>query len=155
MKLQRSPVGRSMRGRRTKGFFLRAETATQVFDYMSSHQVPGYGDRHLSTVSHGESFMQVIEGRFTEPALYLLDEPEAALSFNSCLRLIALLVAVAEAGAQVICATHSPLLAAVPAATIYELSERGIEEVAWEDLELVGHWRRFMNQPESYLRHLD
>ena len=92
---------------------------------MSDHSVAGYGDRHLDTVSHGEGFMQVVEGRFTEPGLYLMDEPEAALSSTSCLRLMVAMKGLAEAGAQVICATHSPVLAAFPDATIYQLNDDG------------------------------
>ena len=88
------------------------------------------------------------------PGLYLMDEPEAALSFSSCLRLIALLAQTAASGGQVICATHSPLLAGMPGARILEIGAHGIREVDWSNLELVDHWRRFLNRPEAYLRHL-
>jgi predicted ATPase len=142
-----------MRGsRRAKGFFLRAETALQVFEHMTG--LPGYGDRDLGSVSHGEGFLQVIEGRFNQPGLYLMDEPESALSFSSCLRLLATMDALVEIGGQIICATHSPLLAALPGATIWELGEFGIRTSRWENLELVDHWRRFMTHPDAYLRYL-
>jgi predicted ATPase len=141
-------------GVRPKGFFLRAETAYGVFEFMSNAGVRGYGPDHLLKVSHGESFLQVFAARFNEPGLFLLDEPEAALSFSSCLSLLAVLADLAQAGAQVICATHSPILAALPGATILELSEEGITKVEWSELELVDHWRRYLAEPQQYLRHL-
>jgi predicted ATPase len=153
LKLRMGTHGRRMKGQRAKGFFLRAETAFGVFTFMSDYQVPGYGDRHLGTVSHGEGFMQVVEGRFTEPGLYLMDEPEAALSFTSCLRLMATFKELVRVGGQVICATHSPVLSAFPGATIYQLNDAGIHAVAWPELELVDHWRRYLARPDAYLRH--
>jgi predicted ATPase len=153
LRLDMGPGGHGMRGsRNAKGFFLRAETAMGVFEYMSGH--PGYGDRDLREVSHGEGFLQVVDGRFNQPGLYLMDEPESALSFTSCLRLLATMDALTEIGGQIICATHSPLLAALPGATIWELGEFGIRISSWEDLQLVDHWRRFMARPDAYLRHI-
>jgi ABC-type Mn2+/Zn2+ transport system ATPase subunit len=67
---------------------------------------------------------------FREPGLYLMDEPEAALSFTSCLQLVALIQKLGQSGAQVVCATH------------------------WDKLELVDHWRRYLHDPNSYLRHV-
>jgi predicted ATPase len=143
----------SMR-RKPKGFFLRAETAYGVFEFMSDAGVKGYGEQHLLEVSHGESFLQVFKARFNEPGLYLLDEPEAALSFSSCLSLMAVLHQLAQDGGQVVCATHSPLLASLRGASILELSDAGIRSVEWDQLELVAHWRRYLTNPEAYLRHL-
>jgi predicted ATPase len=117
------------------GFFLRSETAFGVFKFMSDHGVRGYGDRYSEHVSHGESYLQVLEGRFREPGLFLLDEPETPLSFQSCLVLVRVLVEAVQDGSQVICATHSPLLAAIPGARILEVNDRGIDAVAWEDLD--------------------
>jgi predicted ATPase len=155
IKLRRTTRGDRMVGRNAQGYFLRAETALGVFEFMSDHGVAGYGDRHLAQQSHGESFMQLFDaGRFDEPGLFLLDEPEAALSFRSCLRLIGLLNTLNRDDAQVICATHSPLLCSLPGATILELGDHGIRSVQWEDLELVEHWRRYLNHPDSYLRHI-
>jgi predicted ATPase len=153
LKLEMGPGGSGMRGaRNAKGFFLRAETAMGVFEFMSGQ--PGYGDRDLRTVSHGEGFLQVVEGRFTQRGLFLMDEPESALSFGSCLRLLAVMDRLAEIGGQIICATHSPLLAALPGAAIWELGEHGIRASSWEDLQLVDHWRRFLARPDAYLRHI-
>lgn len=90
---------------------------------------------------------------FNEPGLYLLDEPEAALSFSSCLSLVALLDRLGRAGGQVVCATHSPVLTALPGARILELGDHGIRTVDdWADLQLVDHWRRYLNDPNQYLR---
>lgn len=59
-----------------------------------------------------------------------------------------------DTGAQVICATHSPIVASTPGADILELSDAGIRRASWDDLEIVGHWRQYLNHPGSYLRHL-
>ena len=153
--LRRTAQGSRMVGRNTRGYFLRAETALGVFEFMSDHEVAGYGERHLARQSHGESFMQVFGGgRFDGAGLFLMDEPEAALSFRSCLQLISLLSTFNGDDAQVICGTHSPLLCALPGAAIFELGDHGIRSVQWEDLELVDHWRRYLNDPDSYLRHI-
>jgi predicted ATPase len=60
----------------------------------------------------------------------------------------------AEAGGQVLCATHSPVLAALPRARILEVGDGGLRETTWDELEVVGHWKRFLGAPEAYLRHL-
>jgi predicted ATPase len=96
----------------------------------------------------------VIGRRFDSPGFYCLDEPEAALSFTSTLSLMGSLLDLAESGGQVLCATHSPVLAALPGATLLEVGEWGLRETSWEELELVWHWRRFLGTPEAYLRHL-
>ena len=67
---------------------------------------------------------------------------------------MAVLVDVAANGGQVLCATHSPVLAALPGATILELGPWGMRPAAWEDLEIVNHWRGFLDSPSRYLRHL-
>jgi predicted ATPase len=108
----------------------------------------------LHELSHGESFLQVLAQHFHGPGFYLLDEPESALSFSSCLALIEVLHRLVREGAQVLCATHSPLLTALPDATILQLDDRGYTPVRWQDLTLLGHWRRYLTDPQSYLRHL-
>ncbi|MEU6250884.1 AAA family ATPase [Glycomyces sp. NPDC047010] len=135
-----------------RGFFLRAETAFGLLNFVSG--MPGYWDENVAEMSHGEGFLTVLEAMFAEPGLYLMDEPEAALSFTSCLRLVAIMHRLGEIGAQVVCATHSPILASTPGADVVEVGEHGLERVAWEDLELTAHWRRYMTDPGSYLRHL-
>jgi predicted ATPase len=139
---------------KTKSFFLRAETAKGVLEYMSDAGVEGYGERSAAEVSHGESFLQLLAGRFTGRGLYLLDEPEAPFSFRSCLALIAVLSDPARSGSQIICATHSPMLTALPGAQILELSYDGIVSRDWEELELTANWRHFLETPDTYLRHL-
>ena len=89
-----------------------------------------------------------------ERGLFILDEPEAALSFSSCLQLMALMDSLVADGSQFLLATHSPLLAAFPGATLLEFGEHGRRLSAWDDLQMVGHWRRFLTAPEAYLRHL-
>lgn len=140
--------------RRVKSFFLRSETAKGVLEFMSDLGVSGYGDRHNAEVSHGESFLQVLQGRFNQQGLYLLDEPEAPFSFRSCLALMSVLDELARGGSQVICATHSPLLTALPGAAILQLSESGITPRTWRELELTTNWIHFLEAPGAFLRHL-
>ena len=103
------------------GFFLRAETMHGFYSYLEDN--PGKpGEPVFHEMSHGESFLEVLSNRFTSPGLYVLDEPESALSFTGCLSLIQLLHNIAHHGAmQAIVATHSPLIAAVPGARIFEV----------------------------------
>jgi predicted ATPase len=105
-------------------------------------------------LSHGEGFLEILRTRVNQPGFYLMDEPDAPLSFTAGLGLVALLHDLAQAGAQLIIATHSPMIAAVPGATILELGDWGIRPARWEELHLVGAWRRFLAEPDSYFRHL-
>lgn len=134
------------------GFFLRAETMHSFFSYLEQH--PGKDDPDFHGMSHGESFLALLRTRFSTPGFYCLDEPESALSFSGCLALVAVLHDVAADGGQALVATHSPVVAAIPDARILELGEWGWREVAWDDLEFVTHWRRFLEAPETYLRHV-
>jgi predicted ATPase len=160
--IEKSVLGKSIQldrdphqGRHTdKAFFLRSETALGVFTFMSDHGVSGYGDRHLAEVSHGEGYLQVLADRFGSNGLLLLDEPEAGLSYTACLSLMHSLDATAKAGGQVICATHSPLLTALPTAGIWLLSADGIERTSWPELDMVADWRVFLANPEVVLRYL-
>lgn len=83
-----------------------------------------------------------------------MDEPEAALSFSSCLELLGHIDQLTQQGGQVICATHSPLLTALPGADIVEVGEHGMHRVQWGELALVDHWRRYLADPQAYLRHV-
>jgi predicted ATPase len=96
----------------------------------------------------------VLKTRVEERGLYLFDEPEAALSFTSCLGLIALLARISAERSQAIVATHSPLIAATPGATLYELGDWGMRRVGYEDLELVRSWRDFLEGPERFVKYL-
>jgi predicted ATPase len=137
---------------RKRGFFLRAETAFSMTEQLGG--VPGYWDSDTSTMSHGEGFAEIFGAMMRDPGFYVLDEPESALSFTTCLQLVALMHQIAGRGAQVVCATHSPILAATPGADIIELDEQGFRRTTWEDLRLVDHWRRYLAEPDHYLRHL-
>ena len=137
------------------GFFLRAESMHGWYSYIEDNPKPvDRPDVAFHRMSHGESFLAVLESRFSGRGFYCLDEPEAALSFSSTLGLVAVLQRVVARRGQVLCATHSPVLAALPGARILEVGDWGLREVAWDDLDLVDHWRRFMEVPQSYLRHL-
>lgn len=135
------------------GFFLRAETMHSFYTYLEENPSAN-GDVPFHEMSHGESFLALLESRFDDPGFYCLDEPEAALSFNSTLTLIAVLRRIADEGGQVLCATHSPVLAALPGAKILEVGEWGVRPAEWKDLEIVNHWRSFLEHPTRYLRHL-
>jgi predicted ATPase len=142
--------------KRSRSYFLRAETAFDFLEFVSSTNliVPGYPQEDLRVLSHGEGYLAVFRAVFDEPGLYLMDEPEAALSFTACLQLVAAMHEIGQLGAQVICATHSPILAATPGADILELDDSGITRTTWNDLLLVDHWRRYLTDPKAYLRHL-
>jgi predicted ATPase len=156
LRLERSP--RRMRD----GFFLRAESYYNVATEIERLNALGggrplldsYGGRSPHEQSHGESFLALINERFGGHGLYLLDEPEAALSPN---RQLALLVRmhdlVAEAG-QFIIATHSPILLAYPGATIYSFEPDGIRDIAYEETEHYQVTRRFLADHERMLRQL-
>jgi predicted ATPase len=120
-----------------KGFFLRAETAFSMTENLGG--VPGYWEENTAEMSHGEGYLAVFRAMFSDPGFYVMDEPESALSFTACLHLVALMCELAEAGAQIVCATHSPILAATPGADIVEVGEHGMRRVKWDDLELVDH----------------
>lgn len=137
------------------GFFLRAETMHGFYSYLEAN--PGKSmEPVFHEMSHGESFLAVLAHRFDSPGLYVLDEPEAALSFSSTLALVGLLAEIGRSErTQAIVSTHSPLVAATPGADLYEVGDWGLRRVHWEDLELVQHWRRFLEEPAAYLRHLD
>jgi predicted ATPase len=131
------------------GFFLRAETMHGWYTYSEDHDGPGFHE-----MSHGESFLEVLRARFGSPGFYCLDEPEAALSFESTLALIGVLHDLARGAGQVLCATHSPVLAALPGATILEVGDWGYRRTTWEELDLVQHWKAYLDAPGRYLRHV-
>ncbi|MEE6288215.1 AAA family ATPase [Georgenia sp. MJ173] len=140
------------------GFFLRAETmhrfVTYLEDAASIEGIPP-APHPLHQVSHGESFVEMLTGHWVRRAgIVLLDEPESALSFTNTLALADVLGQLAASGKQVLCATHSPLLTALPGAQIFQLDDDGITPATWDELEVVRHWQSFLGAPERYLRHL-
>jgi predicted ATPase len=137
------------------GFFLRAESMHQFLAKVDRQETAWGYDGKMQQRSHGESFLAVLRSRFEDVGVYFLDEPEAALSFQSSLALLALLDTMRAEGSQVIVSTHSPIIASLPGATILELGEHGMRVVEKvEDLELMQHWRSFLDSPARYLRHL-
>jgi predicted ATPase len=139
------------------GYFLRAESFFNVASFVDSGGIFSpdlslYGDVPLHQQSHGQSFLALASNRFGGESLYVLDEPEAALSVSGALALVAIVVRAAAAGAQFVIATHSPILLATPGARIYELDERGIAPCGYDDLDTVRLMRGFLDAPERYLR---
>jgi len=144
------------RGGGKGGFFLRAERMHDLFTAVGSEGrwADRFGGVDLHARSHGQAFIQVLTTRVVERGLYLFDEPEAALSFTSCLGLIALLARLPGEGSQAIVATHSPLIAATPGATLIEVGEWGMRQAAYDRLELVRSWREFLAGPDRYVKYL-
>lgn len=137
------------------GYFIRAETMHGLFTYLQ-HNREGSRDPVFHTMSHGESFLQILDTRrFLGDGLFVLDEPEAGLAFEAQLVLLGKLIAMAERdGTQILLATHSPILASMPGATLIELNDEGFHQTTWEDLAVVGDHRRFLADPARYLRYL-
>lgn len=136
--------------RERSGFFLRAETLHQVANEAVREEY-GYGWIDLHRRSHGESFLWVALERFVPGGLYLLDEPESALSAARQLALIARIHALAAAGAQFIVASHSPILLGYPGAKIVELGPTGWREITWQESDAYQLTRRFLADRDSLL----
>ena len=138
------------------GVWLRAESMHSLFASVDAQafELRAFDGVPLNARSHGEGFLAFLESRTMERGLWVLDEPESALSFRSCLRLMVLLNDAVAAGSQVLLATHSPVLAAIPGARIYELSSTGFTQQEWADLDLVQDWQAFFDDPRRLLHHL-
>lgn len=145
------------------GFFLRAESffnvATEI-ERLDLDPGPGariasaYGPKPLHEVSHGESFLSLVMHRFGANGLYVLDEPEAAMSPMGCMALVRRFHDLALQGSQFIIATHSPIVMALPGALIYLLSESGPRRAAWEELEHVKVLREFLDHKDHVIAEL-
>ncbi len=142
------------------GFFLRAESFFNVasdierMDAEPSTQPPvinSYGGRSLHQQSHGESFLALALNRFGGNGLYILDEPEAALSPTRQLAILRRIHQLVTAESQFIIATHSPILMAYPGAKIYLLDETGFTGVSYKDTEHFVVTRDFLNNPDRTL----
>ncbi len=143
------------------GFFLRAESffnvATEI-ERLDAEPASGpllmgaYGGRSLHEQSHGESFLALLAKRFGGQGLYLLDEPEAALSPQRQLAALSRMHDLILDGSQFVMATHSPILMAYPDACIYQLTAEGISQVPYEETEHVQLTRDFLANPERMLR---
>lgn len=134
-------------------FFLRAETMHELMAHLMDVGAPR--GRLYSEMSHGEFFIEMLSGDFQDLGLWILDEPESALSFTTSLSLLQLIRDRQQRGLQTIMATHSPVLAHIDGATIIEVGEWGLREDTWDRLDMVDHWRRFMADPSRYTRHFD
>jgi predicted ATPase len=141
------------------GYYLRAESFFNIARFIDSGDIHApdvsiYGGVPLHQQSHGESFLALAANRFGRHGLYLLDEPEAALSVSGELALVAVIARAAQAGAQFVVATHSPILFACPRARVFELDDSGVTSPAYDELQAVRLTRGFLASPERYLRAL-
>lgn len=141
------------------GFFLRAESMYNVASNIEEmdKQVRGnsiidsYGGRGLHDQSHGESFMSIFMNRFASDGIYILDEPEAALSPSRQMAIISRIHDLVKEGCQFIIATHSPILMAYPHSIIYEIKGKSIENVEYERTEHYQITKEFLNNREKFL----
>lgn len=137
-------------GSSRKGVFLRAETMHGHFAYLDEVGIRG---KH-NFQSHGESFVEFFTSRAGIQGLWIFDESESALSFKGCLSLISHVRKLVVSGSQVIMSTHSPLLASIPEARLYEMDEEGLASREYDNLDMVRNWRLFLDAPDRFLRHL-
>jgi predicted ATPase len=143
-----------------EGFFMRAESFFNFASYIDelatedSRILKAYGGRSLHEQSHGESFLALFNNQF-ESGIYILDEPEAALSPARILAFISVIHQLEQSGrAQFLIATHSPMLICYPGATIYQFNEDGVRETSYEDTEHFQLTKSFLDNPALYLHHL-
>lgn len=143
------------------GFFLRAETtynlATDIDERDEDQEQRGpriidsYGGKSLHKQSHGESFFAIFLNRFGPKGIYILDEPEAALSPSRQMSMITRMDELVKEGCQFIIATHSPILMAYPKSTIYEIKDEKIKEVSYEETEHFQITQSFLNNKNKFL----
>lgn len=137
------------------GFFLRAESFYNTASYLDQNStLLRYGGVSFHEQSHGESFLSLVVNRFEGNGLYILDEPESALSPQ---RLMSLLVAIddlVKSNSQFIIATHSPILMAYPNAEILQFTEQGIQKVGYKDTEHYKITKQFIDTPERMISYL-
>ncbi len=141
-------------------FFLRAESlfnlGTEIERLDSEPEggppiIDSYGGRSLHEQSHGESFYSLFMNRFGGGGVYILDEPEAALSPMRQMGLLSIIHDLLSRDSQFVIATHSPILMAYPEAWIYELTEEGITKVNYTDTEHYTITKEFLNNPQKML----
>ncbi|SFL57374.1 Predicted ATPase [Gracilibacillus orientalis] len=141
----------------TNGFFLRAETFHQFATHIDSidEGSQAYGGKSLHHQSHGESFLSLFQYRFQQKAIYLLDEPEAALSPQRQLAFLRILHDLSANGnSQFIIATHSPILLGYPDATIFSFDDDSIQEIDYEDTDHYQITRYFLDNRERFLHEI-
>jgi predicted ATPase len=140
----------------TSGFFMRAESFFNFANYVDELDIAdAYGGKSLHQQSHGESFLSLFENHFGQQGIYILDEPEAALSPGRQLAFLALLHELEKSGRpQFIIATHSPMLLSYPGASLLSMDGGSIHEIDYRETEHYKITREFLNSPETYFRHL-
>lgn len=143
---------------RKDGYFLRAESfynvATELENLKDSSVLDAYGGKWLHDQSHGESFMALLMHRFFGRGLYILDEPEAALSPAKQLQMLSRIHQLVQQDSQFIIATHSPIIMAYPDAEIYLLDESGINTITYQDTSHYKIFKYFLNNPSGVLTEL-
>ncbi|MBD8840120.1 AAA family ATPase [Paenibacillus sp. CFBP 13594] len=139
----------------TKGFFMRSESFYQFASHVDEmpESLPYYGGRSLHEQSHGESFLSLFVNRFSSKGIYLLDEPEAALSPARQLSLLRILHDLSGTS-QFIIATHSPILLGYPGAEILSFDDNHIQEVVYEDTDHYQITRSFLENRDRMLNEL-
>jgi predicted ATPase len=145
----------SWRPKVTDGFFMRAESFYNFATYIQGvSDLRAYGGRSLHQQSHGESFLALFANRFHQ-GIYILDEPEAALSPQRQLTFLKVIHDLATAGhAQFLIATHSPILLAYPGAVLFSLDGDAIQETDYRETQHFLITRDFLSSPERFFRHL-
>jgi predicted ATPase len=148
---------------KVEGYFFRAETFWDIANKLAQiSKEPGggsaftsYGGQDLHTMSHGESFLALFKNRIGSGGIYILDEPEAALSPQRQLSLLSIMHELCkDQKTQFIIATHSPILLAYPNAQILSCDGEHLMPINYEDTEHYQITRNFLNNPQQYLRHL-
>ncbi len=141
--------------RTTEGFFLRAESFFNFASYIEGvSDLRAYGGKSLHQQSHGESFLALFENRF-EQGIYILDEPEAALSPQRQLTFMSIINQLETPGhAQFIIATHSPILLSYPGAKVISFDDGKIQEIDYRDSSHYQLTKSFLDCPERYFRWL-
>ncbi len=151
----------SWRVKPRNGYFFKAESFFNIANYIDemakedANAYAPYGGKSLHEQSHGESFLSFFNNRLGNGGFFIFDEPEAALSPQRQLTLLAIIHEMCQnTNSQFIIATHSPLLLAYPDATIYSCDSGVLQQIAYRDTEHYQITKNFLDNPEQYLRHL-
>ena len=143
--------------RNRDGFFLRAESFYNAISYMDTVNDTGrniydyYGGKRLHEVSHGEGFLNMLNHRCRGNSFFIFDEPEAALSPFSQIKMIARMHQLVTEDSQFVISTHSPILMAYPGATIYQFTENGLHKTEYDKTEHYMLMKYFLNNTNQYL----
>lgn len=152
----------SWRAKPKNGYFFRAESFFNIANFIDDMAkswgpiaLAPYGGKSLHEQSHGESFLSFFNNRLGQEGFFIFDEPEAALSPQRQLSLLAIIHEVCKnPNSQFIIATHSPILLAYPNATIYSCDSGTLTKIAYTDTDHYQITKTFLNNPDRYLQHL-